>query len=71
MAGDLTRAVLLAEGWQPDDRGQVALALSAVEGGASVSVGELAARLSSADPRGGHRLIVRLLNYGVLRPIAA
>jgi glycosyltransferase involved in cell wall biosynthesis len=69
VAGDTSRAGLLAEGWQADDRGQVALALSAVEGGASVSVGELAARLSSADPRAGHRLIVRLLNYGVLRRV--
>jgi hypothetical protein len=69
VAGDITRAGLLAEGWQPDDRARVALALSMVEGGASVSVEELAARLSSAEPRAGHRLIVRLLNYGVLRRV--
>ena len=68
VAADVTRAGLLSEGWQPDDRGQVALALAAVEGG-PVTVEQLAARLS-AHPRGGHRLVVRLLNYGVLRRLA-
>jgi glycosyltransferase involved in cell wall biosynthesis len=68
-AGNLALAGLLSEGWQAEDGGQIALALSAFEGGRQTTIGELAAQLAPADSRLGYRLIVRLLNYGVLRRV--
>ena len=68
-AGNLALAGLLSEGWQAEDGGQIALALSGFEGGRQATIGQLAAQLAPADSRLGYRLIVRLLNYGVLRRV--
>jgi glycosyltransferase involved in cell wall biosynthesis len=82
-AGNLRLAGLLSEGWQPDEQQVVAGAVSAFEGTTQmtqmtqvtqitqITIEELAAKLAGGnDPRRAYRLIVRLLNYGVLRRVS-
>ena len=66
------RAPLLTEGWQPEDPTQVRMVLAAFDGQPELELGALAAAVlgPGAPLRSASRLIVRLLNYGVIRLVA-
>jgi glycosyltransferase involved in cell wall biosynthesis len=68
VAANLAGAGLLTEGWQAEEKPLVTAAVAAFAGGAQLTVDDLAARLGAraGDPP-AFRLIVRLLNYGVIR----
>jgi hypothetical protein len=72
------RAVLLTEGWDPESPTPVWAALAAFERRPDIELGALAAailgpgseaarRPASSALRAASRLIVKLLNYGVIR----
>ena len=73
------RAVLLTTGWQPDSAPLVEVALAALRGQPEVALGALAERLYPPPPtvtgsarqalafQAASRLLVRLLNYDVIR----